>query len=299
VIVPNCCALIVTFHPPPDVRREIETIRPQCGRVIVIDNGSAAEELVLLEAVAKEANNVELVCNAENIGLASALNQGCRLAVERGFEWILFLDQDTQPLPNMVADLLTAWRCHPEPQRVGVIGSNHYDDRDQLTHRREANRLYSVAWFVITSGSMAPLRIFHDVGAFRDDLFIDAIDIEFGYRLKAHGFVSLLCLEPTMKHVWGSPQRIKVFGVQAPVTNHPPFRRYFIARNRIYVITRYWRRFPRRCAIDLARLCADSILLLLFENQKWQKAKALWTGFWHGLVGKLGPSAQIRSRQTM
>src|SRR5204863_7838615 len=137
---PSCCALIVTFHPPPDVHREIETIRRQCGRVFVIDNGSAAEELVLLESFAREANDVELVRNAENIGLASALNQGCQLAAERGVEWILFLDQDTQPLPNMVADLLAAWRSHPQPHRVGVIGSNHYDDRGQLTHPRAPNR---------------------------------------------------------------------------------------------------------------------------------------------------------------
>ncbi len=285
----RCCALIITYHPPANVIAEIEAIRHQCDAVLVIDNGSNAAEVKPLERLSEQCSNVELICNGTNVGLASALNQGCGIARERGFEWILFLDQDTEPFPNMVESLLDAWRSHPQPERVGVIGSNHYDELGQVMNPRIGSAKYEVVPCVITSGAISPLRVFAQVGPFRDDFFIDYIDIEFGYRLESRGMESLLCLEPTMRHMWGTPHRFRLFGRDVMVTNHSPFRRYFIARNGSYVLTRYWLRSPLRLTISIVRYFLNVTLILIMENERWKKAKAMFVGFWHGLFGRMGP----------
>jgi len=285
----SCCALVVTYHPPAAVLETVSAMVRQCEHVLVIDNGSDAAELVGLDGLAAESPAVELVKNATNIGLASALNQGVQLARMRGHVWILFLDQDTVPLPNMVADLRAALAAHPRPERVGVIGSNHYDELGRLAHQRLPGRLYEIVPFVITSGSMSPLHAFHKTGPFRDDFFIDYVDIEFGYRLESLGMESLLCLEPTMRHIWGTPDRVRILGKELMITNHSPLRRYFIVRNGIYVTTRYWRRFPVRCVAYFFFVFANAAIVVIMEEQKWQKAKAMFVGFWHGLFGRLGP----------
>jgi rhamnosyltransferase len=285
----SCCAVVVTYHPPASAAATINAITPQCGHVIVIDNGSNASELENIREIAESDTNVELICNAENIGLASALNQGWRLAAERGFQTVLFLDQDTVPLHNMVADLLAAWRSQPQPDRIGVVGSNHYDDQGNLGHPTIVGQSAVAVPFVITSGSLSPIAIFDKVGPFRDDFFIDCVDTEFGYRLELRGFKSILCLEPTMRHMWGDPFRYKLlFCIETYVSNHSPFRRYFIMRNNIYLLTRYFVQFPARSALGLFRVSLDTILLLLKENRKWEKARAMFVGFFHGLCGRLG-----------
>lgn len=284
-----CCAVIVTYHPTASAAATINAIEPQCGHVIVIDNGSYASELVKIREIAESETNVELICNTENIGLASALNQGCRLAAERGFKTILFLDQDTVPLHNMVADLLAAWRSQPHPDKVGVVGSNHYDDQGNLGHPIIEGQSAVTVQFVITSGSLSPIAIFDKVGPFRDDFFIDCVDTEFGYRLELRGFKSILCLKPTMRHMWGDPSRFKLlFCIEVGVSNHSPFRRYFIMRNNVYMRTRYFLRFPARSALGLFRVSLDTTLILLKENRKWEKTKAMFVGFFHGLCGRLG-----------
>jgi rhamnosyltransferase len=289
VTAPPCCALIVTYHPPASVLAEIATIRAQCARVIVIDNASDPAELGGLERLAAEAPDVELIRNATNVGLAAALNQGCRLAREQGFEWILLLDQDTDAFATMVEALHAAVLAHPHPERVGVVGSNHYDELGRLAHKPHANEPYRVVPFVITSGSLLRLAVLDEVGPFRDDMFIDYVDIEFGFRLEKHGRESLLCMTPTMRHIWGNPRRVRILGREIMVTNHSAFRRYFIVRNGIYVMTRYWPTFPLRCTWGIATVFINASIVIATEPQRWRKAKAMFVGFWHGLFGRLGP----------
>lgn len=282
------CALIVTYHPPVALAEEVAKIRSQCARVFLIDNGSPAADVANLKQTAAAYPNVELIANPTNVGLAAALNQGCRLASERGFAWILFLDQDTDPLPNMVDDLLAAWRTAAETKRVGVVGSNRYDELGRLAHPATGDSNAFAAPFVITSGSLSPLSIFDAVGPFRDDFFIDVIDIEFGYRLEAAGFQSLMCRTPTMRHVWGHPKRVTILGIEIMLTNHSPFRRYFIVRNRVYLETRWWPKFPGRCTLSFLRIFVNIAVVLALEDNRWAKAKAMALGFVHGLIGRLG-----------
>ena len=79
---------IVVFNPDMvRLKENIEAIIPQVETVIVIDNGSKDENEIpsFLEAY----KSTVCIRNAENMGIAKALNQIVNKADELGYEWVL------------------------------------------------------------------------------------------------------------------------------------------------------------------------------------------------------------------
>lgn len=81
----------------------------QVDWVIVVDDGSSdgtAEKLTHLP--------VTVVRHANNLGKATALWQGIKLAIEKGAEAVLTLDADGQHCPGEIPRLVAAGRRHPD-----------------------------------------------------------------------------------------------------------------------------------------------------------------------------------------
>ena len=117
---PLLCGLVVVFHPDDTVRDNLRAMVRECGRVIVVDNGAEAGWRESVESMA----GIEVIANAANAGVATALNQGMRRAVELGFPWVLVFDQDSAPAPGFSQALWATLQAHPESDRVAVIGAN-------------------------------------------------------------------------------------------------------------------------------------------------------------------------------
>ena len=67
------CAVIVTFRPRAEDLGNLARVRPQVEDLVVVDNGSPGEELLLLRAASRELN-FALIENGQNLGIAAALN---------------------------------------------------------------------------------------------------------------------------------------------------------------------------------------------------------------------------------
>lgn len=80
----------------PDVQ-EVENIKTYLGflsSLYVVDN-SAGDNSALLDQLGVGSDRVEYIPNLDNLGIATALNKGCRRALEQGYEWIVTMDQDS------------------------------------------------------------------------------------------------------------------------------------------------------------------------------------------------------------
>lgn len=260
-------AVIVTYHAPATLPALVESIRPQVGRVLVIDNAPRASEL----------RDVDVIANATNLGQAAALNQGCEWTASQGLQWVLFLDQDTAVLPDLLDSLAASWR-----PGVALVGAGR-----EGVHTGSGAREVS---FVITAGSLLCLHAYREAGPFRSDLFIDWVDHEYSWRVQACGWKVLQSLRPGMQHDWGSGQSVRLLGIPLRLENYPPRRRYFIVRNWVYVCTRYFFRRPLEATLRLCRLLRQLLKVLLLEPQRGEKARAIWLGLRDGLRGRLGPA---------
>jgi rhamnosyltransferase len=286
----SVCAIVVTYFPDDAFGVRLRSLLPQVGCVVIVDNTpeeSAAGQL----KVFGDAANVHLVSNRANLGISAALNQGLRHALTAGCKWALTLDQDTQCFPDMVSTLLgVSQACTPTP---AVIGGNYLDPRSN--HPKVATGeagAFLVQKTVITSGCLVDVRLALAIGGFREDYFIDQVDHEFCLRARAHGHQVVISRKPVMTHSVGEPGGVRVPWL-GELPNHPPVRKYYIARNTIVTVKAYWRREPEWCLRRLARLLLGLGGMALLEKQGLNKVRAFTGGVADGLRGRMGPCMRV------
>jgi hypothetical protein len=88
----DVCAVLVTYHADAEFSARLSQISRQVGAVIIVDNGSTDIERARLRGLTEDPA-VELIFNAENLGVARGLNIGVQRAIARGYGWALTLDQ--------------------------------------------------------------------------------------------------------------------------------------------------------------------------------------------------------------
>jgi rhamnosyltransferase len=143
---------------------------------------------------------------------------------------------------------------------------------------------------VITSGSLIPLAAHAAVGPFREEFFIDHVDLEYCFRARAKGFRVIRTQKAIMLHAIGAYTQHKWLWMKRWTTNHSADRRYYIARNGTVMLREYgnyplglWRlKSFRRCL----RLCKR---VAMYEDAKATKIAAVAQGWWDGLRGNMGP----------
>ena len=280
------CAVVVAYFPDPEFIARLRLILPQVARLVVVDNTPAPSGADLKEVLGKFPQ-VLLIENRENRGIAAALNQGLGAAAQAGHEWLLTLDQDTQCRADMVDTLLSVCEsCDPMPL---LVGGNYFDpqNRRPKVAEGEAHEFIDQKT-VITSGSLINLPLAREIGGFREDYFIDQVDHEFCLRARAHGHRVVISCKLVMAHSVGRPggARVPFLGV---LPNHPPIRKYYIARNTVATVVAYGRREPAWCLRRLVRLFLGLAEMALLEEQGRSKVRAFALGFWDGLFGRMGP----------
>ena len=278
----NTVAVVVTFLPD-ESNSLFAATREITGRLIVIDNSEDAKTTDMLGSAANELD-FELITNTKNIGVAAALNQGAQLALEKRAEWLLALDQDSQPLPAILEILDRAFEAAQCDERIGVIGSTSAVDVS-----KNAARKFREVISVITAGSLINLKAWTASGGFREDFFIDGVDEEYSLRLRRHGYRVIQATEIGIHHLVGEPSRHRLFGREMMVTNHSPSRRYYMTRNRIRLAIEYFCAQPKWISDYFLYSVKDLIRSLLFERQRLKKFCAVLLGIRDALFGRMGP----------
>jgi rhamnosyltransferase len=283
------CAIYVTYHPDAKFPERIARIAPQVAYIIIVDNHSNEDALSMLHDLRKSVN-CELIENKENLGIATALNQGARRAIELGYAWALTLDQDSWPEAHLVATLTEIYTAHPHREEVKIIGSNY---RSHITNYvflqcRDAESNFIETETVITSCSIMSLKAFEEVGPFRDDFFIDQVDHEYCLRLRSYGYKVIISCKPLMIHPLGNQTRHKILWKRPVCLNQPPLRRYYMTRNRFVLYKTYIFKEPSWVMGNLDAALKEAILIILFEDQKIKKIMAMLIGIFHAISGGMG-----------
>ena len=93
-------AVVVTYHPQAGALQTLlEALATQVDGLLVIDNtpGSAEHVERMLGPLRVGMPHLRLRRNGANLGIAAAQNIGIRKALEEGFDYVLFSDQDSLP----------------------------------------------------------------------------------------------------------------------------------------------------------------------------------------------------------
>ena len=273
-------ASIVTYNP--DIQRllqNIQAILPQVTEIIIVDNASI-NLMDIHSLIEKIHESIFVLENKTNKGIATALNQAARYSLSKGYEWLITLDQDSVAPSNLISTYSVISNCN----NIGIIGCKIVDRNfGVLGKERFKTEGFEEVPTCITSASMMNLTIWEEVGGFNEDMFIDSVDFDICLSMREHGYKIIKTYDTALLHEVGHSEIRKLFGKEYQIYHHSPLRYYYMIRNGIYLGKRHHFTFKATlCAIRLF------ILVLLYEQNKIEKAKKMLLGFYHASINRYG-----------
>lgn len=295
-------ALIVTFNPELNVLRgEIGLLAPQVEKIWMVDNASSQSLVAWVDALGLN-DKLHLVQMSANLGLGAAQNAGIQMARAAGASHVLILDQDSEPMPDMVDRLLAASdRLQSAGVRVAAVAPVYADSAmgpalgfvrlgwfDFKKQTALPGQDVVEADFVISSGSLVPVSVLDDIGPMDESLFIDHVDTEWCLRAQSKGYRLFGVPGARMVHTLGD-RRTRIWCLRWwSVPYYSPFRYYYILRNSLLMQRRPYMPLKWRMA-ELIRSCRVVCFYGLFAPQRGACLRMMWRGIVDGLRGVSGP----------
>jgi rhamnosyltransferase len=283
----SVCAVIVTYNPSAGMMGNISGILAQVTEVVVVDNGSRSDELKPLRAVSQTLG-FHLIDNGENHGIAEGLNQGVLWAKNKKYSWVILFDQDSRVTDSFIPQMFAAWESHPQRERVGSLHPKYLDPdtgfEPPVWRAEDGGPVIS-----LTSGALMPTWIFDKVGWFASEYFVDCVDFEYCFRLRAAGYLIADSRQAVLLHKAGNAQRtLNFLGFSFRPTHHSAMRRYYMSRNRVAVVRKYFRVFPGWISRFMYDCLRETIKCFVGDNNRVPKFYNFLLGTWDGLTGRMG-----------
>jgi rhamnosyltransferase len=282
------CAVVVTYNPGPALLNNISAVANQVDEVIIVDNDSSGDALRRLTAL--EGRGIHVLRNHCNRGIAVALNQGIRLALSLEFPWILTLDQDSKVTAGFVHEMLQTFRLAGNPESIALIAPSYIDQHSGIRVHSTRNRDGSIIT-AMTSGSLTSAAAIRALGPFDESLFMDYVDTEYCLRARRQGMV-ILQSPAVLFHSLGKTTFHHFLGFRYGVTNHSWQRRYYITRNRLRLLLRYYTDWPWVWR-EIRAFFLHGAKIALVEQDKWKKFRAMAGGTADAFLGKVGKQVEL------
>lgn len=230
------------------LQRLYSSLYSQVDNIIFVDN---SEDIIIKEEVGKWLLSIDnsktiYLDLKRNYGIAYAQNRGIEVAKDKGAKFVLLLDQDSALPNNMVSDLMAVYNnLVIDGYKVATVGPSFLDEKTNelakvIRHRNlrvhksipDQSNSFEIADYIISSGSLVPMKVLDDIGSMDERLFIDWVDIEWCIRAKQFGYKCYVAPQIIMRHCVGDDF---VSVRKTKVNLHSDFRNYFIVRNSIYL----------------------------------------------------------------
>ncbi|MFM0290149.1 glycosyltransferase family 2 protein [Paraburkholderia megapolitana] len=296
-------ALVVLYRPTDQQLLHVAGLRAHCASLLAVDNSPDArpEIPVMLNSV-----GIDYLHNANHGGIAGAYNRGLARLFAQGATAVALFDQDSRASDNFFAIMQAS--CARLGTQAFAIGPQIYDENAE----RFLPQMYSNGFtvrtldvqadgplqrcsFLLSSGAVISRLAYEQLGAFTEALFIDHVDTEYSLRALKRGVPFYLDPNLVLRHRIGEKRTHRFAFWQVTSMNHPAFRRYYMARNAMYLCRQYLRSFPVAIVPNLITLW-QVVQVALFEQDKLTKLLGIGCGIVDGMRGRLGPLDQARPR---
>jgi rhamnosyltransferase len=291
--MPTVAAGIVAFNPQQGLTLLVAQLVGRDCPVLVHDNGSTCGLDVLADC---EGLGATIVRAGGNSGIAGGLAALLDRATG-SYEWLLTFDQDSL-IEDGYVDGIMASATLADP-KVAIVAPRVVETASGATVQGPAQdgRPREVAR-VISSGALCRVAALNAIGGFREDLFIDYVDYDLCLRLRAAGWKVVIEPKAVLHHTIGAQTSHRLLGIlPVETSNHSADRQYYKYRN--YLLLARDRTLlgdPRSAVLDAGALLWGPLKILLFENDRGAKLRAIGHGVADGIARRTGvrPTPDVR-----
>ena len=302
----SIASVTVVYNGAAVLPRQLNALKKQTrppDEVIVVDNCSSDQSVNLLETDFPEVTVPKM---PSNVGVGGGFAAGLDYAAnKKKHDWIWMLDQDSMPAGDSLERLLEALDnlhdivdderepiailapvCTNEKSKVAYSGSMW---RHGLRKAPIANSNQPLLFVdsVISSGTLLRREAIEQVGLPCADFFMDFVDHEYCLRLRRHGYRIAVVPRSRVEHAIGNPRTVNVFGFAKAWSSHEPWREYYMTRNEIFTVWKYYPDWRSKLGAT-QRILRHALAVLLLGKQKVACLTMMYRGFLDGRAGKLG-----------
>jgi len=272
-------AVVITYYPVvDDLVINIKQFIDFVDRLIIWENTPIHDRGEYQILMPEYHNKIIFLSTNRNEGIAYALNRSIEWSIENKFTHILTMDQDS--LWDNFEFFKDKILKYSDDQSIGIFAPVIYEQ-----HKRDFPE-FTFVKDVITSGAVYRLKMFKEIGFFREDFFIDAVDLEYCYWANRNGYKTAVLGDAYLKQKYGNVSEHKFLDKKYHTLNYSAFRLFHIVRNHIFL----WKEFPELSGFQKKRIIKVYILnrlkeILMFENDKAGKVFSVLKGILFGLSG--------------
>lgn len=211
-------AVVVTYNRLHLLKKTINALKGQTvkpDKVIIVDNASIDSTSDYLKEL-QDDTLFRIINLNHNMGGAGGFSTGMKEAIKEGCDWVWLMDDDTEPTPAALENLI---RCKDLSPHIGYLAS-------RVLWKDGQAHLMNVPWVrqdVNVDGILYPFDKFGDKNAFTincasfvsfmvkskvvkkiglpyKEFFIWLDDFEFSMRVKSHGYFGLYVYDSVALH---------------------------------------------------------------------------------------------------
>ena len=265
---------VILYNPDGNVIENIISYLDKINFLYLIDNSENTSDFIL-NLVKEYSSKIEYVFNNGNLGVAAALNIAVDKALKDGYRYLLTMDQDSCFEPGSLEKLIDSIN---DEETTGIYSPFH---KNRFFTNPPQNSGTEEVSDVMTSGNILNLSVIEKIGKFKDDYFIDYVDIELCLRLRKNGFKIIRVNNSFLVHNEADVSKKKFFGLTVYPQNHSAVRWYYKIRNYLYLKEEYYKIFEQYFETERKNVRNGIIKVLLFEKQKIKKMRMTLKGYIH------------------
>lgn len=269
-------AVVVWYNPSVSEIHNINSYVDYVDKLYIVDNSNDCNDY-------PNNKKIDYIFNGDNLGIATALNIAANKAINDGFDWLLTMDQDTT-FQNDDIEKIVKFIDKNDMSSIGIVSPWH----NTKLHIAKPKADIDYPLDVMTSGNFLNLKIYKIMGGFRDELFIDGVDIEYCLRLKKKNYKILRLNNYEIIHNLGDIKYKYFFNKELLCLNHNYVRDYYKVRNYLYIKDEYINIAPEFCK-KLVKIKALVWCIIFYEKDKLRKLRSIYYAkkdYKKGILGK-------------
>lgn len=277
-------ALVILYNYNEQCIKNIQTYNSDVDIVYAYDNSTVKN--IKNENLLKSLDSLYFIDGQGNNGLPYAINYVAKIAIKKGFKWLITFDQDSVADIDMIKRMKEFIEQHSKIDEIGLIGPAIHNKA--VNFQKVKNPITYCDW-IIQSGAMHNLDVLKKVKGYDEKLFIDQVDIEYCMRLKHYKYKTITVNHAILIHNT-MDDKVEILyrhGRKIFLNKFSNMRYYYIMRNNLYCKKKY-RNIDPQYIIQLRRNISNLLLNLYYNNKKWEHLKTVFYGYIDYKMNKMG-----------
>lgn len=234
---------------------------------------------------------IKIIVNPKNFGFAKSNNVGLQYALDRGFDYVYLLNQDTVAEPDFLAQAVEVMAgdnqigavqskllLHQNQKKINSLGNEiHYLGFAFAGGHMSLDREMNIREIAYPSGAAVLLRCqaLREVGLFNPDFFMYHEDADLGWRLWLGGWKVMLAPKSVVYHKYEFSRSISKF--------------FYMERNRYLVMLQNYKIATLLLILPAATLMDLAMFFYSFISGWWRQELGVYAYFfkfknWHEII---------------